>query len=183
MTVVAYYSPFVPAEWISAHGLSPLRRRPRSSAAPPLAGICTYAHSFFREACEDPDVGAIVLTSDCDQIRRIAEASAEPPGKPVFHMHVPTTWQTTNAHRYYVSEVERLGRFLVGLGGTAPAPERLAEEIGALGAVQAAGVAANFEIMNRVVDAVGLPLGRGNRRMMADEISLLRTDRFPHAQH
>lgn len=82
------------------------------------------------------------------------------------------------------------GRALVAVGRAVverePNPvhaERLAEEVGALGAVQAAGVAANFEIMNRVVDAVGLPLGRGNRRLMADEITLLGTDRFPHAQH
>ncbi len=76
-----------------------------------------------------------------------------------------------------------LGRAVVEQAPNPSHAERLAESIGPLGAVQAAGVAANFEIMNRVVDAVGLPLGRGNRRQLADEITLLGTDRFPHAQH
>ncbi len=76
-----------------------------------------------------------------------------------------------------------LGRAVVERAPNSSHAKRLAESTGPLGAVQAAGVAANFEIMNRVVDAVGLPLGRGNRRQLADEIALLGTDRFPHAEH
>ena len=81
------------------------------------------------------------------------------------------------------TELVAVGRAVMEREPDATHAERLAEVIGPLGAIQAAGVAANFEIMNRVVDAVGLPLGRGNRRMMAEEIALLGTDRFPHARH
>ncbi|NND84143.1 MAG: hypothetical protein HKN46_03245 [Acidimicrobiia bacterium] len=80
-------------------------------------------------------------------------------------------------------ELVALGRAVVERVPNASHAERLAETIGPLGAVQAAGVAANFEIMNRVVDAVGLPLGRGRRRQMDETIELLGTDRFPHAAH
>jgi benzoyl-CoA reductase/2-hydroxyglutaryl-CoA dehydratase subunit BcrC/BadD/HgdB len=127
MMSVAYYSPFVPAEWIRAHGLAPRRRMPRAAVRPALAGICPFARAFYREAVTDPEVDAIVLTSDCDQVRRIHEAEPELPDKALFHMHVPATWQTAAAHRYYVEELRRLGRFLVSLGGEAPSPSRLAE--------------------------------------------------------
>lgn len=80
-------------------------------------------------------------------------------------------------------ELVSIGRAVTEVVPDAGHAERLAGVIGPLGAVQAAGVAANFEIMNRVVDAVGLPLGRGRRRQLAEEIDLLGTDRFPHAQH
>jgi hypothetical protein len=41
-------------------------------------------------------------------------------------MNVPKTWQTATAHKMYVNEVERLGRFLVRLGGKLPSAEELA---------------------------------------------------------
>jgi benzoyl-CoA reductase/2-hydroxyglutaryl-CoA dehydratase subunit BcrC/BadD/HgdB len=50
------------------------------------------------------------------------------PGQ-VFLMNVPSTCQTAAAHRLYMSELERLGRFLVQLGGRSPSDERLAEVI------------------------------------------------------
>jgi hypothetical protein len=43
-------------------------------------------------------------------------------------------------------------------------------------------VAAKFEIMNRVVDAVGLPVGRGRREAARELIELLGLASFPHAQ-
>jgi hypothetical protein len=46
--------------------------------------------------------------------------------RPVFLMNVPATWETVAAQRLYVAEIKRLGRFLVGLGGTTPSRHDLA---------------------------------------------------------
>lgn len=80
------------------------------------------------------------------------------------------------------------GRELVALGRAArqDAVDRrfldaVAGVIGASAAFDAAAVAANFEIMNRVVDAVGLPIGRKRREDDAALIELLGLDVFPHA--
>ncbi len=84
----------------------------------------------------------------------------------------------------------RGGRELVVLARavTATVPDRrpldaVARAIRLPAAIDAAAVAANFEIMNRVVDATGLPIGRQRRADNADLISMLGLDRFPHADH
>lgn len=59
-----------------------------------------------------------------------------------------------------------------------------AQVIAALGesaAVDAAAVTGNFEMMNRIADGVGMPVGGGTRRRMKQIISDLELDRFPHA--
>lgn len=48
-------------------------------------------------------------------------------------------------------------------------------------AIDAAAVAANFQIMNRTVDATGLQVGRHFRDQNQWIIDALRLDRFPHA--
>lgn len=48
-------------------------------------------------------------------------------------------------------------------------------------AVDAAGVMGNFEMMNRIADGVGMPVGTGTRKRMADIITNLELDRYPHA--
>jgi hypothetical protein len=71
-------------------------------------------------------------------------------------------------------------------GGAHPDPvpvRRVAEVLGPDVASDAAAVAANFEIMNRVVDGVGLPFGKGRARQMAAEIEAVGTAGFPHASH
>lgn len=82
------------------------------------------------------------------------------------------------------------GRALAALGRAAagsevdPEPlERVAGELSPEVASDAAAVAANFEIMNRVVDGVGLPFGRGRARQMAAEIAAVGAGGFPHAGH
>lgn len=82
------------------------------------------------------------------------------------------------------------GRALVALGrrvSTAVvdrgALEDAAAIIGLEAAIDAAAVAANFQIMNRVVDATGLPIGRRRREDNATLIATLGLDAFPHAQH
>ncbi|MCL2641880.1 MAG: hypothetical protein FWD53_13600, partial [Phycisphaerales bacterium] len=44
---VAYSSPFVPAEWIVAHGFEPRRVVPRASGVAAVAGVCPFAHDFL----------------------------------------------------------------------------------------------------------------------------------------
>jgi len=132
---VIYSSPFVPAEWIAAHGLRPARIRPDPAAAlpstAPLAGMCPYARAFIGEVAAERGSDAAVLATTCDQMRRAAEWLTLGGGPPVFLMNVPATWQTPASARLYRDELQRLGRFLVGLGGAAPSREFLAETIAA----------------------------------------------------
>ena len=61
--------------------------------------------------------------------------------------------------------------------------EAVAAELGLAAAVDAAAVAANFQIMNRVVDATGLPVGRRRIEANGEIVDVLDLHRFPHAGH
>jgi benzoyl-CoA reductase/2-hydroxyglutaryl-CoA dehydratase subunit BcrC/BadD/HgdB len=69
---------------------------------------------------------AILFTTRCDQMRRLAESASRESGAPVFLMNLPKTWQTPSAGELYLSELRRLGRFLVGIGGSEPSAAELA---------------------------------------------------------
>jgi benzoyl-CoA reductase/2-hydroxyglutaryl-CoA dehydratase subunit BcrC/BadD/HgdB len=146
MLTVVYVCPFVPPEWIAAHGLRPERLAPAlsahaagSGAMPASAGVCPYARSFVNAAAAaDRQAGAVVFTTVCDQMRRAAEVFSTLSGRPVFLMNVPSTWQTPAATQLYADELRRLGRFLVRLGGTAPTDEHLADVMLAYDADRAA---------------------------------------------
>jgi benzoyl-CoA reductase/2-hydroxyglutaryl-CoA dehydratase subunit BcrC/BadD/HgdB len=135
MLTVAYTCPFVPPEWIAAHGLRPERIVPAvaagvagAGAMPASAGVCPYARSFVNAAAAtECQADAVVFTTVCDQMRRAAEVLAGLTPRPVFLMNVPSTWQTPAAMGLYVDELRRLGRFLVRLGGQAPSDEQLAD--------------------------------------------------------
>ncbi len=71
-------------------------------------------------------VGALVLTTTCDQMRYAAALAESGGNYPVFLLNVPTMWQTAAARQLYREELRRLGRFLVRLGGTAPSNADLA---------------------------------------------------------
>jgi len=120
---VAYISPFVPPEWIAAHGLRPTRLVPDSppELAPP-AGLCPFAAAFARSASV---ADAVVITTTCDQMRRIAEQITTDPSR-LFLMNVPATWQIPAPLQLYTDELRRLARFLVRLGGVSPTPQHLA---------------------------------------------------------
>ena len=126
---VLYTCPFVPAEWIAAHGLRPRRIMPQELHGAPLPGagmgMCPYARAFLHEVGAQEDA-AVVFTTVCDQMRRCSELMAPEREAALFLMHVPATWRTPGARRYYRAELERLGRFLERLGGTTPSAERLA---------------------------------------------------------
>ncbi len=125
MKTVVFSCPFVPAEWIAAHGLSPRRIVPSipRGAAPSgsLQGLCPFAEAFARYAGGD----VVVATTVCDHMRRIVELPPLSDGPPLFLMNVPTTWETVAAQKLYVSEVRRLGRFLEEQGGRAPTEAEL----------------------------------------------------------
>ena len=48
--------------------------------------------------------------------------------------------------------------------------------------IAAAAVVGNFQMMNRVADATGMPVGTGRRRQDADLIEQLGLSRFDHLQ-
>ncbi len=129
---IAYTSPFVPAEWIAAFGLSPFRVLPAGGASREEGlprGACPFAHAFAREVEALARAGRIrgaVFATTCDQMRRAAEA-LDAPGSALFVFNVPHTWKTPAAAGLYLEELKRLGRFLVGLGGKEPAREALVE--------------------------------------------------------
>ena len=65
--------------------------------------------------------------------------------------------------------------------GIAQARAAVVNALGPGAAVDAAGVMGTFEMMNRIADGVGMPVGRGTRTRMAGIIEELRLDGFPHA--
>jgi benzoyl-CoA reductase/2-hydroxyglutaryl-CoA dehydratase subunit BcrC/BadD/HgdB len=130
MKKVVYSCPFVPAEWIAAHGLRPSRILPGpadvSAFAGASAGVCPYAAAFLHAIIRDDEAEAAVLTTVCDQMRRGFEQVQRDSRRPVFLLNVPSTWQTVTARKMYVSEVKRLGHFLTRLGGKEPSADELA---------------------------------------------------------
>lgn len=131
MAAIVYSCPFVPPEWIAAHGFKPCRIVPQGAEigafAFPRTGVCPYAAAYAVAAAREPDAAAIVVTTTCDQMRRIAERLAALAACPVFVFHVPTAADSPAAPRLYRDEVVRFGRLLERLGGTRPGPEQLAD--------------------------------------------------------
>jgi len=68
---------------------------------------------------------AVLLTTLCDQMRRAIDLMREDQCPPVFLFNLPATWKTSGALGLYIAELERLGRFLAGVGGTSPSGEYL----------------------------------------------------------
>lgn len=127
---IVYTCPYVPAEWIAAHGLQPRRLIPLpvedAPAIPRIEGLCPYARAFANDVAADNEAGGVIITTVCDQMRRVFDLLVRRIDTPVFLLNVPSTSQTVAAQRLYLDELKRLGRFLVRLGGHAPAREELA---------------------------------------------------------
>ena len=125
-------SPWVPPEWIKAHGLEPrgiwLARSFVTEPLPLAAGICAFANAVVHLA-ERQMESAVIFTTHCDQLRRGFDSVAGAAQPRVFLFNLPVTWQTPVAERIYADELRRLGRFLLGLGGHAPTAAALAEII------------------------------------------------------
>lgn len=124
-------SPWIPAEWVRAHGLEPrgiwfedgFGFRP----SPFSAGICAFAERAVQIAAVRPD-DAVIFTTACDQLRRGFDAATFQGHSRAFLFNVPAT-QTPAAKQIYRAEVDRLGRFLLEHGGSVPTPEILQREM------------------------------------------------------
>ena len=126
---VFYTSPWVPVEWIKAHGLAPrgiwsLAEFP-ARALPLSAGVCAFAETALRCAEQHPE-SAMIFTTACDQMRRSFDAAAATGSARIFLFNLPATWQTAAAAQLFRLEVERLGKFLESIGGRAPSAADLA---------------------------------------------------------
>ena len=65
-----------------------------------------------------------------------------------------------------------------------PAPvAAVASKLGPAEALKAASVAGAFEILNRIVDATGLPVGKRSREDLAWIVDAIGLGDFPHAAH
>jgi len=53
---------------------------------------------------------------------------------------------------------------------TGKARDALLQQLGPAAVVDTAGTIGNFEMMNRIADATGMPVGQGSRRSNADII-------------
>lgn len=69
---------------------------------------------------------------------------------------------------------------VLGRTGIAPAAKTLGANLGSAGLVDAAAVIGNFQMMNRVADGTGMPVGRGSRIRHAALIDQLGLDRLDH---
>ncbi len=128
---IVYICPYVPSEWIAAHGLRPRRMVPvpldGAAVIPRVEGLCPYARAFINDVAANGEADGIVVTTVCDQMRRVFDLVVRRLDTPAFLLNVPSTWQTTAARRLYLDELKRLGRFLVRLGGREPGKDHLAQ--------------------------------------------------------
>jgi hypothetical protein len=125
-------SPWIPAEWVRAHGLQPRGLGSvedfQPGAWPLSAGLCAFADAAVRFAQARAD-SAVVFSTACDQMRRGFDAAILAGQRPAFLFNLPATWQTPAAKKIFRSELERLGQFLLAIGGSAPSPEVLRREM------------------------------------------------------
>ncbi len=131
MKTIIYTCPYVPAEWIAAHGLRAgrvlLDGVDPSFSSLRAEGVCPYVRSFIGEVMNNKGADGVVVTTVCDQMRRAFDIIVRNCDLPAFLMNVPSTWQTLTAQKLYIDELKRLSRFLVGLGGNVPSNDTLAE--------------------------------------------------------
>lgn len=131
-------SPWIPHEWILAHGLEPhgiWSCEASTPQAPPSAGLCAFASLTLEIAVQSPK-DAIVFSSHCDQLRRTFDLACRHRSLGTFLFNLPATWKSETAVRLFDSELERLGKFLLSLGGHEPSPQQLVELLSSYGAAR-----------------------------------------------
>lgn len=131
MKTIIYTCPYVPAEWIAAHGLRASRllldRVDSTSALVRTEGICPFVRSFISEVMNNTRAVGVVMTTVCDQMRRAFDILIRGCDLPAFLMNVPNTWQSLESQKLYIDELKRLSRFLSRLGGKSPSNNTLAK--------------------------------------------------------
>lgn len=131
MKTIIYTCPYVPAEWITAHGLRACRlllsRTKPDSALARAEGVCPFVRSFIGEMTNSTQADGVVVTTVCDQMRRAFDILIRKCRLPAFLMNVPSTWQSLESQKLYIDELKRLSRFLTKLGGKSPSNDALAK--------------------------------------------------------
>ncbi|MBU0754824.1 MAG: 2-hydroxyacyl-CoA dehydratase family protein [Planctomycetes bacterium] len=125
---IVYTCPFIPAEWIAAHGFLPSRILPEAPDpfAPSRQGMCPFARATLQSMSQARKASATLFTTTCDQMRRASETVQSPSGASSFLFNVPSTRDTEVAKKIYAEELRRLGRFLERIGGREPSSWDLA---------------------------------------------------------
>ncbi len=124
MDSIGYISPFVPPEWIAAHGLHPvwltLGQTTVRTHDTTRRGLCPCAGALIENAMSGTTPGALVLTTICDQMRYASAYLTTSSAIPIFLCNIPSTWQSGQSRQLYRDELKRLGRYLVQIGGFEP---------------------------------------------------------------
>ena len=131
MKTIIYTCPYVPAEWIAAHGLHASRllldHADSDSVLARTEGICPFVRCFVGEVMNNKRAAGVVVTTVCDQMRRAFDILVRKCILPAFLMNVPNTWQNLESQKLYIDELKRLSLFLTRLGGKSPSNDTLAK--------------------------------------------------------
>jgi benzoyl-CoA reductase/2-hydroxyglutaryl-CoA dehydratase subunit BcrC/BadD/HgdB len=129
MKTIIYTCPYVPAEWIAAHGLRACRllldQVEPASALARTEGVCPFVRNFIGEVMNNKRAAGVIVTTVCDQMRRAFDIIVRKCRFPAFLMNVPNTWQNLESHKLYIDELKRLSKFLTRLGGKSPSSDTL----------------------------------------------------------
>lgn len=125
-------SPWIPSEWVQAHGMEShgiwFSKDFHQMRAPANSGVCAFANAVVGLGAQERD-SVFIFSSHCDQLRRGSDAARLHGDSKTFLFNLPATWQSPVAESMFVSELERLGRFLQEAGGISPSPRQLAQII------------------------------------------------------
>ena len=121
---IGYFSPFVPPEWIAAHGAAPVLlsiQQSQSSFENVLTssrrGVCSCAGDLLDRLMSGTSLQGVVLPTTCDQLRYATALLQERTSTPLFLFNVPSTWRSDASRSYYAEELLRFGRFLGSITG------------------------------------------------------------------
>lgn len=175
MKKIIYTCPYVPAEWIAAHGLRASRllldRADSTFSAARTEGVCPFVRSFICAAMKHSQAGGIVVTTVCDQMRRAFDILVRTCNVPSFLMNVPNTWQTLAAQKLYWDELRRLSLFLIRAGGQSPPDDVLVETMLQYDDARRSILAARPYVSARRFSEVMAAFGRaGPNEMLSDVV-------------
>ena len=175
MKTIIYTCPYVPAEWITAHGLRASRllldRADSASMFIRTEGICPFVRSFISEVIRNKDAGGVIVTTVCDQMRRAFDIFVRKCELPAFLMNVPNTWQNLTSQKLYIDELKRLSRFLSRLSGKSPSIDALAKIMLEYDAARKSIIAARESLSGRQYAEAIAAFGRGGPDQTTNHVS------------